>query len=131
WQRQHSLHHAHAGNLDHRGVGEIYTMTVAECERASLLGRLGHRAYRNPILMLLVGPALVFLFDRRFPQRGMSRRILLSVVATNVALAAWAIGWGAPPGWQTFLEIQGTTLVAGGAVAAWMLYIQHQYEETY
>jgi len=33
WQRQHSLHHAHAGNLDHRGVGEIYTMTVAEYER--------------------------------------------------------------------------------------------------
>ena len=30
WQRQHSLHHAHTGNLDERGVGEIYTMTVAE-----------------------------------------------------------------------------------------------------
>ena len=29
------------------------------------------------------------------------------------------------------LLIQITTLVAGGAVAAWMLYIQHQYEETY
>ena len=34
-------------------------------------------------------------------------------------------------GWQTFLLVQGTTLVAGGAVAAWMLYIQHQYEDTY
>ena len=56
WQRQHSLHHAHAGNLDHRGIGEIYTMTVAEYERASLLRRLGYRAYRNPVLMLLVGP---------------------------------------------------------------------------
>jgi len=30
WQRQHSLHHANAGNLDKRGPGEIYTMTVAE-----------------------------------------------------------------------------------------------------
>ena len=61
-------------------------MTVAEYERASLLRRLGYRAYRNPLLMLLVGPSLVFLFDRRFPQRGMSRRILLSVVVTNLAL---------------------------------------------
>ena len=61
----------------------------------------------------------------------MSRRILLSVVATNLALVGWALGWSALVGWQTFLLIQGTTLVTGGAIAAWMLYIQHQYEETY
>jgi acyl-lipid omega-6 desaturase (Delta-12 desaturase) len=131
WQRQHSLHHAHTGNLDQRGPGEIYTMTLAEYRAASRLRRLGYRLYRNPLLMLFVGPSLVFLFERRFPQRGMSRRILLSVVATNLALLAWVLGWSALVGWQTFLLIQGTTLVAGGAVAAWMLYIQHQYEETY
>jgi omega-6 fatty acid desaturase (delta-12 desaturase) len=131
WQRQHSLHHAHTGNLDHRGPGEIYTMTVAEYENASQPRRLGYRLYRNPLLMLLVGPSLVFLFERRFPQRGMSRKILLSVVATNIALAAWLLGWSALVGWQTFLLLQGTTLVAGGAIAAWMLYIQHQYEDTY
>jgi acyl-lipid omega-6 desaturase (Delta-12 desaturase) len=131
WQRQHSLHHAHTGNLDHRGPGEIYTMTLAEYERASLARRIGYRLYRNPLLMLFVGPSLVFLFDRRFPRRGMSRRILLSVLITNLALVAWAAGWSALLGWTTYLLIQGTTLVAGGAVAAWMLYIQHQYEETY
>jgi omega-6 fatty acid desaturase (delta-12 desaturase) len=131
WQRQHSLHHAHTGNLDHRGPGEISTMTVAEYERSSRLRRLGYRLYRNPVLLLLVGPSLVFLFERRFPQRGMTRRILLSVLATNVALVAWAVGWSALLGWETYLLIQGTTLMAGGAVAAWMLYIQHQYEDTY
>jgi omega-6 fatty acid desaturase (delta-12 desaturase) len=131
WQRQHSLHHAHAGNLDHRGVGEINTWTVAEYERASRLRRLGYRLYRNPLPILLVGPSLVFLFERRFPRRGMNRKILLSVLATNLALVAWVLGWSAAVGWGTFLLIQGTTLVAGGAVAAWMLYIQHQYEDTY
>jgi omega-6 fatty acid desaturase (delta-12 desaturase) len=131
WQRQHSLHHAHTGNIDKRGPGEIYTMTVAEYEAASGLRRLGYRAYRNPLLMLFLGPSLVFLFARRFPQRGMTRRILAGVVATNLALVAWAVGWSLLAGWQTFLLIQGTTLVAGGAVAAWMLYIQHQYEDTY
>src|SRR3954454_15052347 len=35
WQRQHSLHHAHTGNLDKRGPGEIYTMNVAEYRSAS------------------------------------------------------------------------------------------------
>ena len=131
WQRQHSLHHAHTGNLDKRGPGEIYTMTRAEYQRASRSRRLAYRAYRNPLLILLIGPSLVFLFARRFPQRGMSRRTLLSVVVTNLALAGWAIGWSALLGWQTYLLMQGTTLVAGGAVAAWMLYIQHQYEQTY
>ncbi len=131
WQRQHSLHHAHTGNLDKRGPGEIYTMTLVEYQRASRLRRLGYRLYRNPWLMMLIGPSLVFMFERRFPQRGMSPRILLSVVMTNLALVGWALGWSALVGWQTFLLMQGTTLVAGGAIAAWMLYIQHQYEETY
>ena len=131
WQRQHRLHHAHSGNLDKRGPGEIYTMTLAEYEGASRVRRIGYRAYRNPLLMLFVAPSLVFLFERRFPRRGMSRRILLSVVATNVAVVGWALGWSALVGWQAYLLIQGTTLVAGGAVAALMLYVQHQYEETY
>jgi omega-6 fatty acid desaturase (delta-12 desaturase) len=131
WQRQHALHHANTGNLDHRGPGEIYTMTLAEYERATPLRRLGYRLYRNPLLLMLVGPSLVFLFERRFPQRGMTRRILLSVIVTNLALAGWAIGWSSLVGWEAFLLIQGTTLVAGGAVAAWMLYVQHQYEDTY
>src|SRR4051812_27246144 len=131
WQRQHALHHANTGNLDNRGPGEIYTMTLTEYENASRLRRLGYRAYRNPLLMLLVGPTLVFLFARRFPQRGMSRAILFSVVVTNVALAGWVVGWSAVLGLQTYLVIQGTTLIAGGAIAGWMLYIQHQYEDTY
>jgi len=131
WQRQHALHHAHTGNLDKRGPGEIYTMTLAEYEAASWLRRFGYRAYRNPLLMLFVGPSLVFLFARRFPQPGMSRRILFSVVITNIALAAWAVGLSLVLGWATYFLIQGTTLVAGGAIAAWMLYIQHQYEDTY
>jgi omega-6 fatty acid desaturase (delta-12 desaturase) len=131
WQRQHSLHHAHTGNLDKRGPGEIYTMTLAEYARASRLRRFGYRLYRHPFVLLFVGPSLVFGFERRFPQRGMTRSILRSVVATNLALVVWVVGLSALVGWATFLLIQGTTLVAGGAIAAWMLYIQHQYEDTY
>jgi len=131
WQRQHRIHHAHTGDLGHRGVGEINTMTLAEYREASLPRRIGYRLYRNPLLMLLLGPSLVFLFERRFPQRGMTRRILASVIATNLALVAWVLAWSMIVGWETFLAIQGTTLVAGGAIAGWMLYIQHQYEDTY
>jgi omega-6 fatty acid desaturase (delta-12 desaturase) len=131
WQRQHSLHHANNGNLDKRGPGEVRTMTMAECRSASHLGRLGYRLYRNPVLLLGVGPSLVFLFERRFPRRGMTGRMLFSVVLTNLALVVWPVGLGVLAGWQTFLIMQGTMLVVAGAVGAWMLYIQHQYEETY
>jgi omega-6 fatty acid desaturase (delta-12 desaturase) len=131
WQRQHALHHANTGNLDKRGPGEIFTMTVAEYRAATWPRRLGYRLYRNPLLLLLVGPSLVFLFERRFPQRGMTRKILVSVLATNLALGAWVAGMVLLAGWPTFLAVQGTTLVAGGVVAAWMLYVQHQYEDTY
>jgi acyl-lipid omega-6 desaturase (Delta-12 desaturase) len=131
WQRQHRLHHAHTGDLDHRGVGEINTLTVEEYEKASAPRRLSYRLYRNPVVMLLIGPSVVFLFARRFPQRGMTPKILLSVVLTNIALVAWVVAWGALAGWETFALIQGTTLIAGGAIAAWMLYVQHQYEDTY
>ncbi len=131
WQRQHAIHHAHTGDLEHRGVGEINTMTVTEYESSSRLKRFGYRLYRNPFLILFVGPTLVFLFERRFPQKGMTRRILLSVLLTNIALIAWVVGWSSVVGLGTFLLIQGTTLVAGGAIAAWMLYVQHQFEDTY
>jgi acyl-lipid omega-6 desaturase (Delta-12 desaturase) len=131
WQRQHAIHHAHTGDLDHRGIGEINTMTLAEYRASSRLRRLGYRLYRNPALMLLLGPSLVFLVERRFPQRGMTPRILASVVATNLALAAWVVGWSLLVGLGTFLLIQGTTLIAGGAMAAWLLYVQHQFEDTY
>jgi len=131
WQRQHAIHHAHTGDLDHRGIGEINTITVAEYESASRLRRFGYRLYRNPLLMLLVGPSLVFLVERRFPQRGMTPKILLSVVITNLALIGWVLLWSSLVGLGTFALIQGTTLIAGGAIAAWMLYIQHQYEDTY
>jgi omega-6 fatty acid desaturase (delta-12 desaturase) len=131
WQRQHSLHHANTGNLDKRGPGEIATMTLAEYRRASWPRRLGYRLYRNPVLMLGVGPTLVFLFERRFPRKGMSGRMLFSVAVTNLALVVWAVGLGLVAGWRTFLVMQGTMLVVAGALGAWMLYIQHQYEETY
>jgi acyl-lipid omega-6 desaturase (Delta-12 desaturase) len=112
-------------------VGEINTLTVEEYETASRFRRVGYRLYRNPLLMLLIGPTLVFLFERRFPQRGMTPRILLSVIVTNVALAGWVLFWSSLLGLGTFLLIQATTLVAGGAIGAWMLYVQHQYEDTY
>ena len=56
WQRQHAIHHAHTGNLEGRGPGEIYTMTLAEYAAASRRRKLGYRLYRNPLPDAARGP---------------------------------------------------------------------------
>jgi len=45
---EHSLHHATAGDLDRRGVGDIWTMTVQEYLESSRWRRFAYRLARNP-----------------------------------------------------------------------------------
>ena len=52
WRHDHAVHHATAGDLDRRGVGDIVTLTVAEYQARSWRGRLGYRVTRNPLVML-------------------------------------------------------------------------------
>jgi hypothetical protein len=72
-----------------------------------------------------------FAFERRFHSARHDPENALSVVVTARALAGWANGSSALVGWQSSALIQGTTLVAGGASAAWMLDIDHQHEDAY
>ena len=51
WRRAHAGHHATAGNLDRRGVGDVWTMTVAEYLAAPPRERFAYRFLRNPIVM--------------------------------------------------------------------------------
>jgi omega-6 fatty acid desaturase (delta-12 desaturase) len=72
WRRAHATHHASAGNLDERGVGDIATLTVSEYYGRSRWGRIGYRLYRHPLVMFGVGPIWLFLFQQRLPM-GMMR----------------------------------------------------------
>ena len=56
WRRTHAIHHASSGNLDHRGLGDVNTLTVHEYLARSLWGRLCYRLYRHPIVMFGIGP---------------------------------------------------------------------------
>src|SRR5215467_10552988 len=89
WRRSHAIHHASAGNLERRGLGDVNTLTVREYLTLSLWGRLCYRLYRHPIVMFGIGPAYLFVFQQRLPV-GMLRggwRPWLSTMATNLAIA--------------------------------------------
>jgi len=68
WRKSHAIHHASAGNLAQRGVGDIYTMTVSEYLQQSTWGRLKYRLYRHPLVLFVLGPVFLFFILYRFPQ---------------------------------------------------------------
>ena len=133
WKRTHATHHASSGNLDHRGMGDIDTMTVREYQALNWRGRLGYRLYRHPLVMFGLGPVWVFLLRQRAPfglMRGAGWSPWVSTMATNVgivALAAVVIYFVGP---LAFLAVHGPVFFLAAAAGIWLFYVQHQFEET-
>ncbi|MDN4617501.1 fatty acid desaturase [Paenibacillus sp. PsM32] len=131
WRYSHSMHHATNGNLDKRGTGDIWTLTVNEYLALSPLRRWVYRMYRNPMIMFTIGPIYTFLLIYRFNRKGAPKKERMNTYMVNVALVAiigllcWAIGW------QAFLMIQGPIFFMSGVGGIWLFYVQHQFEESY
>ncbi|CCF19671.1 Fatty acid desaturase [Pseudorhizobium banfieldiae] len=133
WKRAHAAHHASAGNLDERGVGDITTLTVAEYRALSQWGRLGYRLYRHPLVMFGIGPAYLFLLKQRLPF-GMMRSGAapwISAMGTNAAILALAVAIIGTVGVAPFLLIHLPIVLLAGAAGIWLFYVQHQFEETH
>jgi acyl-lipid omega-6 desaturase (Delta-12 desaturase) len=131
WQHEHAVHHATAGDLDRRGVGDIKTLTVAEYRALPLLRRIGYRLFRNPVVMFGLGWLLVLVLKPRFVPRGARRRIRNSVLATNLVLALVVGALCLLLGWRDYVLVQGPVFLVAGAVGIWLFYVQHQFEGTY
>jgi omega-6 fatty acid desaturase (delta-12 desaturase) len=131
WQHEHAVHHATAGNLDRRGVGDILTLKVAEYRALPLWRRVGYRLFRNPLVMFGLGWLLVLGLKPRFVPRGTKKRVRNSILGTNLALAATVASLCLLLGWRTYLVVQLPVLFVTGAVGIWLFYVQHQFEETY
>ncbi len=69
WKREHAIHHATSGNLDQRGTGDIWIMTVEEYKQATKWERLQYRLYRNPIILFGLGPFSLFLYSNRINRK--------------------------------------------------------------
>lgn len=133
WQRSHSLHHAGAGNLEKRGIGDIHTMTVAEYQALSAWGKFMYRLYRNPFVLFGLGPIYIFVLQNRLPIGFMKSgwNYWISAMGTNLGLVVILAGiyWfgGFAPIFLIFLP----TVIVGAAIGMWLFYVQHQFEDTH
>lgn len=133
WRHSHSIHHAHHGDLDARGIGDVTTLTVEEYLARGRWGRLAYRLYRHPLVLFVLGPGYLFLLQNRLPLGPMSSgwRYWASAMGTNamIALILGLILWvgGLAPVLLVFLP---TALVAA-TLGVWLFYVQHQFEDTH
>jgi omega-6 fatty acid desaturase (delta-12 desaturase) len=131
WRHAHARHHATAGNLDRRGEGDVWTMTVEEYLAAPRGQRLAYRLFRNPVVMFGLGPAFMFLIAQRFPHKGAKKRQRTSVLITNLAILAIVLLASLTIGFWTYLLIQLPIILIAGVLGLWLFYVQHQYEGVY
>ncbi|PUB16668.1 fatty acid desaturase [Paenisporosarcina sp. OV554] len=131
WKRDHSIHHATSSNLDKRGVGDVWVMTVDEYIDATPGRRFAYRLYRNPIVMFGLGPLFLYFVSNRFNRKDARPKERNNTYFINVALVAlyafmiWLVGI------EAFAIIQGTILIVAGSFGIWLFYVQHQFEDSY
>lgn len=133
WSRTHRRHHATTGDLDRRGMGDVWTMTTDEYMAASPRQRLYYRIYHHPLFLLSIGPLIKFVVvERLIPEPELrSRRIRVPVYLTNLAIAASAalmIFWMGP---IRYVVVQLMVLAFAGIPAAFLFYVQHSFPGTY
>jgi omega-6 fatty acid desaturase (delta-12 desaturase) len=131
WRWEHALHHSSAGDLDRRGTGDVWTLTVQEYLEASRWKRFAYRLARNPVVLFVLAPLVLFVLLQRIPSRKAGRRERHSVYWANLAilLLAAALVWLL--GWKAYLAIQLTVMGVAGTAGVWLFYVQHQFEGVY
>jgi omega-6 fatty acid desaturase (delta-12 desaturase) len=131
WKHEHAIHHATAGDLDRRGIGDVWTMTVAEYMAAPWWKKIAYRITRNPFILFTVGSFLAFAVGNRIAPAIAGRRERNSVIWTNLALAG-IIGWlMLTIGWQAFLLVEVPVLFIAASAGVWLFYVQHNFDPTY
>jgi acyl-lipid omega-6 desaturase (Delta-12 desaturase) len=131
WRWQHALHHGTAGDLDRRGSGDIWTLTVQEYLQSTRWRRFAYRLARNPLVLFVIAPLYVFIVHHRFAVSGAPERERQSVRRTNWVLLGVTLAMTAVIGIKAFVLIQLTVTGFAGAVGLWLFYVQHQFEGAY
>jgi omega-6 fatty acid desaturase (delta-12 desaturase) len=131
WRWEHALHHASSGDLDRRGTGDVWTLTVEEYLEASRWKRFAYRLARNPVVLFGLAPLFLFLIKMRIPAAKAPRRERHSVAWTNLAIVGVAAGMSWLFGLGAYALLQLLVVTVAGTAGLWLFYVQHQFEGVY
>lgn len=131
WHNAHLTHHRTVGNLDKRGSGDVWTLTVDEYLALPKRKQLAYRIFRNPFIMFGLGAGLMFLIGNRFTKKSFTRKEKLSVYATNAGIALLAATLCLTIGWKAYLLIQIPVMYFAAIGGVYLFYLQHQFEGTH
>jgi len=133
WRRNHAIHHASSGDLDSRGIGDVYTMTVEEYHKQTPWNKFKYRFYRHPITLFIIGPIAIFFISHRFPlkTKKTEKQERMSVHLTNLALAIIIAGFSFLIGPKDFFLITLPSYFLAFSFGVYLFYVQHQFENTY
>ncbi len=131
WRGEHAIHHGATGDLDRRGVGDVWTMTVREYLEASRWKRFAYRLARNPFVLFVLAPLVLFLVLQRIPRSGAKPHERRSVWWMNLALLGMVGVMGAIFGVLPYLVLQLIVMAIAGSAGVWLFYLQHQFEDAY
>jgi omega-6 fatty acid desaturase (delta-12 desaturase) len=129
WHREHAIHHKTVGNLDKRGSGDVWTLTVEEYEKLSRGKKLYYRLYRHPIILFVFAPFILFVIWFRFPRKKMGKAGQRSVYVTNLIVLLFCLPLILLMGWKAFLMIQLPVIYMATVAGVWLFYVQHQFED--
>ena len=131
WQRTHAIHHRFMANLEKRGVGDIWLMTVDEYRKAGKWTRFCYRLYRHPLVILFISAPFLFIILNRFPSKGSRAREVKSVLFTDCMIALLTIWLVISVGWKALIVIFLPMIMGASMLGVWLFYVQHQFRRVY
>jgi omega-6 fatty acid desaturase (delta-12 desaturase) len=131
WAHDHSVHHASSSNLNKRGTGDLWIMTVDEYLGSSVWQKIAYRLYRNPLIMFGLGPIYQFLLKNRFNRKGARKKERLNTYLINVLIVLLVSLLIVTIGWKSFLLVQIPIFLVSGTAGIWLFYVQHTFEDSY
>ncbi|MBX2909686.1 MAG: fatty acid desaturase [Chitinophagales bacterium] len=133
WAKNHSFHHAHNGQLEFSGIGDIECISTEEYSKLSLRKKIWYRIYRNPLYLFTIGGFIYVVIYNRFAfmRTEYFKKVKNTVLLSNILFISLYALFAYLLGPTRFLVVQFVNLLFFGTYALWFFYIQHQYENIY
>ncbi|MBK7871273.1 MAG: fatty acid desaturase [Saprospiraceae bacterium] len=135
WSMMHDIHHAHNGQIEYRGLGDIKFLTTEEYDKRSNFWKMNYRIRRMPILQFFIIPIIYFCVAIRIPllytHLKKRKNIHWPHIINNLSMIVLYGILAFLLGWQKFLLVHIPIILFFGMISFWLFYIQHQHEENY